>query len=244
MQSQAAKNEKPKGRVYLLPTPIAEGEVEACLPKRNLQILKQCDCFVVEELRTARRFLRKAGFERDFEGVEFFLLNEHTRETDLEAMVGPLRKGKTVGVMSEAGLPCIADPGARFVRLCQSYGFEVEPLVGPSSLMLALMSSGFNGQNFAFVGYLPQERGARAKRIRELEALVYRYDQTQIFIEAPYRNNHLLETLLSVCKKETMLCIACEIGSEAPCILSKSVAQWQQTEIDLNKRNTVFLIGK
>lgn len=244
MRSEEAKKEKQRGRVYLFPTPISDVELGNCLPERNLQILKECDCFVVEELRTARRFLRKAGFERDFEGVEFFLLNEHTLETDLEEMVGPLREGKTVGVMSEAGLPCIADPGARFVGLCQSYGFEVEPLVGPSSLMLALMSSGFNGQNFAFVGYLPQERGARAKRIRELETLVYRHGQTQIFIEAPYRNNHLLQTLLSVCKKETMLCIACEIGSENARIHSKSVSEWQQTEIDLNKRNTVFLIGK
>ncbi len=231
-------------KVYLFPTPITEGDVEESLPKRNLELLKECDCFVVEELRTARRFLRKAGYRKDFADVEFFLLNEHTKEEEIEAFLQPLKEGKSVGVMSEAGLPCVADPGARFVALCQSRGFEIVPLVGPSSLMMALMASGFNGQSFAFVGYLPAEKGARVKRIRELEGLAYRFDQTQLFIEAPYRNNHLLESLLATCKGETMLCIACEIGSNEQKIISKSIKDWKQTKIDLNKRNTVFLISK
>lgn len=244
MDSGVRNYEKNKGKVYLFPTPIADGEPKDFLPERNAALLEECDCFVVEELRTARRFLRKAGFKRNFDTVEFFLLNEHTKEEELDAMLQPLREGKCVGVMSEAGLPCVADPGAGFVRLCQREGFEIEPLVGPSSIMLALMASGFNGQSFAFAGYLPQEKAARAKRIRELETMAYKYSQTQIFIEAPYRNNHLLESLLSVCRKETMLCIATEIGSSRARILSKPVSLWQKNGIDLNKRNTVFLLSK
>lgn len=233
-----------KGRVFLFPTPIAQGDIEYCLPKRNLDCLKLCDCFVVEELRTARRFLRKAGYDGNFDDTEFFVLNEHTKEEAVRKYLRPLREGKNMGVMSEAGLPCVADPGARFVALCQREGFEVEPLVGPCSLMMALMSSGFNGQSFAFVGYLPVEKSARVKKIRDLETLAYKFGQTQIFIEAPYRNNHLFESLLSVCKPDTLLCVAADIGEQSMEIRTKSIRSWAEKGIDLNKRNTVFLISK
>lgn len=232
------------GKVYLFPTPIAEGNTESQLPNENLQRLKECDVFVVEELRTARRFLRKAGYMRDFADVEFFVLNEHTLNEDLTPCIELIKEGKTVGVMSEAGLPCVADPGATFVALCQRQGIRIEPLVGPSSIMMALMASGFNGQSFAFVGYLPAEKSARNKRIRELEGLVYRFNQTQIFIETPYRNDHLLESLIEVCSKDTMLCVACDIGGESQKIVSKSIAQWKQSKFSLHKKNTVFLLSK
>lgn len=233
-----------KGKVFLFPTPIAQGDVEDCLPRRNVDCLNQCDCFVVEELRTARRFLRKAGYNRSFDETELFILNEHTKDEVVKEYLHPLRKGKNVGVMSEAGLPCVADPGARFVALCQREGFEVVPFVGPCSLMMALMSSGFNGQSFAFVGYLPVEKSARMKKIRNLESMAYRFAQTQIFIEAPYRNNHLFASLLEVCKAETLLCVAADIGEESMEIRTKTISSWRKEGIDLNKRNTVFLISK
>ena len=230
--------------MFLFPTPIAQGDVEDCLPRRNVDCLNQCACFVVEELRTARRFLRKAGYNRSFDETEFFILNEHTKDEVVKEYLRPLRKGKNVGVMSEAGLPCVADPGARFVALCQREGFEVVPFVGPCSLMMALMSSGFNGQSFAFVGYLPVERSARMIKIRNLESMAYRFAQTQIFIEAPYRNNHLFASLLEVCKAETLLCVAADIGEESMEIRTKTISSWRKEGIDLNKRNTVFLISK
>lgn len=230
--------------MFLFPTPIAQGDVEDCLPRRNVDCLNQCACFVVEELRTARRFLRKAGYNRSFDETEFFILNEHTKDDVVKEYLRPLRKGKNVGVMSEAGLPCVADPGARFVALCQREGFEVVPFVGPCSLMMALMSSGFNGQSFAFVGYLPVEKSARMKKIRNLESMAYRFAQTQIFIEAPYRNNHLFASLLEVCKAETLLCVAADIGEESMEIRTKTISSWRKEGIDLNKRNTVFLISK
>lgn len=230
--------------MFLFPTPIAQGDVEDCLPRRNVDCLNQCACFVVEELRTARRFLRKAGYNRSFDETVFFILNEHTKDEVVKEYLRPLRKGKNVGVMSEAGLPCVADPGARFVALCQREGFEVVPFVGPCSLMMALMSSGFNGQSFAFVGYLPVEKSARMKKIRNLESMAYRFAQTQIFIEAPYRNNHLFASLLEVCKAETLLCVAADIGEESMEIRTKTISSWRKEGIDLNKRNTVFLISK
>ena len=230
--------------MFLFPTPIAQGDVEDCLPRRNVDCLNQCACFVVEELRTARRFLRKAGYNRSFDETEFFILNEHTKDEVVKEYLRPLRKGKNVGVMSEAGLPCVADPGARFVALCEREGFEVVPFVGPCSLMMALMSSGFNGQSFAFVGYLPVEKSARMKKIRNLESMAYRFAQTQIFIEAPYRNNHLFASLLEVCKAETLLCVAADIGEESMEIRTKTISSWRKEGIDLNKRNTVFLISK
>ncbi len=235
---------KEKGKVFLFPSPISETEVERCLPLWNLELLKECDCFVVEELRTARRFLRKAGYKRDFETVEFFVLNEHTKDEEIEAFLQPLKEGRNIGVMSEAGLPCVADPGSKFVAIVQRYDFDIVPLIGPSSLMLALMGSGFNGQRFAFEGYLPAEKTAREKKIRDLENLSYRLDQTQIFIEAPYRNNHLFESILKTCKDQTLLCIASELYSPEQLIKTKTIFQWKKTKIDLNKKNTVFLLSK
>ena len=210
----------------------------------HIYILLECDDFVVEQLRTARRFLRKAGYNKDFENVNFYELNEHTDLKEIDAYLQPLREGRNLGLMSEAGLPCVADPGAALVKLAQKQGFKVCPLIGPSSLLMSLMASGFNGQNFAFVGYLPIDKIQRTKKIKELETLCYKISQTQIFIEAPYRNNQLFQSLKEVLSGNTMLCLGVDIGLSTQQIISKTISEWKKTSIDLNKRNTVFLIYK
>lgn len=230
--------------LYLFPTPIADIEINQCLPEENQKLLQECDSFVVEQVRTARRFLRKAGYTKDFAEVEFYELNEHTDLKEIDSYLTPLKQGKNLGLMSEAGLPCVADPGAALVKLAQKEGFKVCPLIGPSSLMMSLMASGFNGQNFAFVGYLPIDKSQRIKKIKELESLCYKISQTQIFIEAPYRNNQMLQVLKEVLSQNTMLCLGVDIGLSSQQIISKSIQQWKKTAIDLNKRNTVFLIYK
>lgn len=230
--------------LYLFPTPIADIEINQCLPEENQKLLQECDSFVVEQVRTARRFLRKAGYTKDFSEVEFYELNEHTDLKEIDSYLTPLRQGKNLGLMSEAGLPCVADPGAALVKLAQKEGFKVCPLIGPSSLMMSLMASGFNGQNFAFVGYLPIDKSQRIKKIKELESLCYKISQTQIFIEAPYRNNQMLQVLKEVLSQNTMLCLGVDIGLSSQQIISKSIQQWKKISIDLNKRNTVFLIYK
>ena len=230
--------------LYLFPTPIADIEINQCLPEENQKLLQECDSFVVEQVRTARRFLRKAGYTKDFSEVEFYELNEHTDLKEIDSYLNPLRQGKNLGLMSEAGLPCVADPGAALVKLAQKEGFKVCPLIGPSSLMMSLMASGFNGQNFAFVGYLPIDKSQRIKKIKELESLCYKISQTQICIEAPYRNNQMLQVLKEVLSQNTMLCLGVDIGLSSQQIISKSIQQWKKTTIDLNKRNTVFLIYK
>ncbi len=228
--------------LYLFPTPIADNELNCSFPSINIELLQECDCFIVEELRTARRFLKKAGYKKNFDEVEFFLLNEHTQPQEIECFLKPIQEGKNIGLMSEAGLPCVADPGSMIVSLAQRKGIKVMPLVGASSLMLALMASGFNGQNFAFVGYLPVDKSLRAKRIKELEALVFKTNQTQIFIEAPYRNNQMLESLIANLNPNTMICVATDISMASQQIISKTANQWKSIKIELHKRNTVFLI--
>ena len=230
--------------VYLFPTPIADIEINQCLPAVNSQLLLECDDFVVEQVRTARRFLRKAGYNKDFDNVNFYELNEHTDLKEIDAYLQPLREGRNLGLMSEAGLPCVADPGAALVKLAQKQGFKVCPLIGPSSLLMSLMASGFNGQNFAFVGYLPIDKTQRTKKIKELETLCYKISQTQIFIEAPYRNNQLFQALKEVLSGNTMLCLGVDIVLSTHQIIIKTISECKKTSIDLNKRNTVFLIYK
>ncbi|MDD2192873.1 MAG: SAM-dependent methyltransferase [Bacteroidales bacterium] len=230
--------------LYLFPTPIADNDLNLSMPAINLELLEKCDCFIVEELRTARRFLKKAGYKKDFEEVDFFVLNEHTKQEEIEDYLKPIEDNRNIGLMSEAGLPCVADPGSMVVSLAQRKGIRVKPLVGASSLMMALMSSGFNGQNFAFVGYLPVDKFLRVKRIKELEMLVSKYNQTQIFIEAPYRNNQMMESLVNNLNAETLICVGVDISMDSEEIITKTARDWKKTNIELNKRNTVFLIYK
>ena len=211
-----------KGKLILFPVPIGAEEITSSLPAANAELLASCHTFIVEELRTARRFLKKAGYSYAID------------------------KGENIGLLSEAGLPCVADPGAMITKVAQRRGIEVVPLIGPSSLMLALMASGFNGQSFAFVGYLPVDKSRRASTIKHLEERLHREHQTQIFIEAPYRNNQMLEALSAVLQPNTMICVACDLTLPTQYIRSLSAAKWktEREKINLHKRNTVFLIGE
>lgn len=233
------------GRLILFPVPIGAEDVEASLPAYNLQLLNGCHTFIVEELRTARRFLKHVGYQQSIDETTFYILNEHTEPAEIGHYLDPIDKGEDVGLLSEAGLPCVADPGALVTRMAQSKCVEIVPLVGPSSLMLALMASGLNGQQFAFLGYLPVDRHQRAAAIRSIEQTAIRTGQTQIFIEAPYRNNQMLEALSDTCRPETLICVACDLTLASQTVRTLTAAQWrkQRQNINLHKRNTVFLVG-
>ncbi|MBQ9474496.1 MAG: SAM-dependent methyltransferase [Bacteroidales bacterium] len=233
------------GKLILFPVPIGGDDIESVLPAANKALLDSCATFIVEELRTARRFLKRAGYCRAIDDTEFFLLNEHTSDSEVAHYLDAVSRGENVGLLSEAGLPCIADPGRLVTHLAQSRGIEVVPLVGPSSLLLALMGSGLNGQRFAFRGYLPVNASERAKTIRQLEQRVMRDDETQLFIEAPYRNDHMMQSLVETLHPDTLICVACELTMPTQYLRTLSALQWQVQGLpSLNKRNTVFLIGR
>ncbi len=235
-----------KGRLILFPVPIGADDIGISLPANNMELLATCRTFIVEELRSARRFLKRAGYPYPIDDTVFLELNEHTTHDAVGHYLDAIERGENIGLLSEAGLPCVADPGAMITRVAQRRGIEVVPLVGPSSLMLALMASGFNGQSFAFAGYLPVDKSKRAAAIRHLEERLHREHQTQIFIEAPYRNNQMLETLSTVLQPQTMICVACDLTMPTQQIRSLSAAKWQKEreKWNLHKRNTVFLIGE
>jgi 16S rRNA (cytidine1402-2'-O)-methyltransferase len=232
-----------KGNLYLIPTPLGETGLEAGIPSFNMQILQRIDTFIVEELRTARRFLRKAGYLKDFETVTFYLLNEHTPDDEAAGMLVNALNGQHIGLLSEAGLPCIADPGNIAVRLAHQKGIRVIPLTGPSSIMLALMASGLNGQNFVFHGYLPVKPNERTKTLRDLESAATRNNQTQISIETPYRNLQMLESIIKSCHSSLTLCIAVDLTLETEWIRSMPLNEWKRQKPDLHKRPAVFLLG-
>jgi len=233
---------QPGGNLYLIPTPLGDSSVDKILPFFNIGIILSLDEFIVEEVRTARRFLRKIGYERDFEMVTFHILNEHTTEMELSGYLASIFKGRNIGLLSEAGVPCVADPGAKIVELAHLHQIRVIPLVGPSSIILALMASGFNGQNFAFIGYLPAKKEERNKKIREVERNIRLNHQTQVFIEAPYRNMQMLESIISSCSPDLRLCIACDITLDSEMIITRTLRDWKTQLPDINKRATVFLL--
>ena len=213
------------------------------LPAGNLELIDSCHTFIVEEVRTARRFLKSVGYSHPIDDTVFLELNEHTDPLTIDSYLDPLERGENVGLLSEAGLPCVADPGALATRLAQQKGLEVVPLVGPSSLMMTLMASGLNGQSFAFVGYLPVERTKREKAIRALETRSYKERQTQIFIEAPYRNKQMMQSLVNVCHDDTLICVGCDIMLPTQYIKTQTASQWRAKLPELHKRNTVFAIS-
>lgn len=231
--------------LILFPVPIGAEDIHFSLPAANLDLLNSCHTFIVEELRTARRFLKKAGYQHAIDDTTFYVLNEHTTEEETAHYLDACTRGENVGLLSEAGLPCVADPGKMITRQAQRKGIDIMPLVGPSSLMLALMASGLNGQSFAFVGYLPVDKHERNQAIRNLETRAIKENQTQIFIEAPYRNNQMLEALSESLRGETMICVACDITLPTQTIRTLSAKQWkkEREKLNLHKRNTVFLIG-
>ena len=235
-----------KGILYMIPCPISDStEVFDVLPEANRRIMDSLDYFIVENVRSARRFLSKARVSRRIEDLEFVELNEHTiAGAAVEAMVKPIEAGRSAGVISEAGVPGVADPGALVVEACHKRGIKVVPLVGPSSILLAMMASGLNGQSFAFVGYLPVKPPERAKALKSLERRAHVERQSQIFIEAPYRNVKLAEQILAVCGADIRLTIACDITSPEQIIVTRSVAQWRKCGLpDIAKRPTIFIIG-
>ncbi|MEI7498808.1 MAG: SAM-dependent methyltransferase [Bacteroidota bacterium] len=231
-----------KGRLYLIPTLIADGNVDSVIPEGNLSIIRRLDHFIVEEVRTARRFLIKAGTLRNINEITFLIFNEHSKEIILDSYLACTQDGHDIGLLSEAGAPCIADPGSMIVKEAHEMGIRIVPLSGPSSIMLALMASGFNGQNFSFLGYLPADKESRVKKIKELERTIQEKDQTQIFIETPYRNLQLFDSLISVCREGTLLCIATGISGADEQIESKSIGAWKKSRPDINKRPSIFLL--
>lgn len=230
-----------KGKLYLIPTPLGDYEPTLALTPQTLELLPQIDLFFVEELRTARRFLSAAGLKGHIDELEFHEINEHSREADISAMAS-LLEGRTSALISEAGLPAVADPGAQLVALAHDHEIEVIPQIGPSSLMMALMSSGMNGQCFAFTGYLPVKPAERRTRIAEIERISAQRRQSQIIIETPYRNDALLSDLISTCKGTTRICIAADITLPAQFIRTRTVSEWKQEMPEIGKRPCVFVL--
>ncbi len=233
-----------KGKLYLIPTPIAE-DITAleCMPAANIEIISSLDHFVVENLRTARRFISSLKLSKVISELDLVELSEHTPAVEVEGMLAPLLRGESVGVMSEAGVPGVADPGADIVALAHKHNIEIIPLVGPSSILLSLMASGMNGQSFCFHGYLPIKQGEKIAKIRELEREARTKNQTQIFIEAPYRADKLYGDLVSTLSGATLLCVASNITSSKQFIKTKSVSEWKKGSMpDIKKIPTIFLV--
>jgi 16S rRNA (cytidine1402-2'-O)-methyltransferase len=229
------------GILYLIPAPLGEGDIEWTIPTAVRQCIVALDHYIVEHPKTARRFLKQAGRTR-LQSISMRVLDEHTQVRELDRLLEPLLAGCDTGLLSEAGCPAIADPGAGLVRLAHQKNIRVIPLVGPSSILLALMASGLNGQRFAFHGYLPVERGQRTATIIELEKTSIARDQTQIFIETPYRNQKMLDCLISTCRNDTVVCISASLTLEDEYIATKTVREWRRTLPDLNKKPAIFLL--
>ena len=230
--------------LYLIPVTLGESPINKVLPQHNTLIISNLTYFIVENVRSARRFLKKCNPEIDINGLIFYELNQHTLKDEVSTFLLPLKAGNSIGVISEAGCPAIADPGADVVAIAQREGFKVVPLVGPSSILMSLMASGFNGQSFAFHGYLPIDGTERINKLKNLESRVYHEDQTQIFIETPYRNDRLAEDIIQHCKAQTKLCIAMNISCENEYIVTKNVGAWKQNLPNMHKQPCVFLIYK
>lgn len=231
--------------LYLIPVNISDAPIDSVLPSGNIEVARGIRHFIVENVRTARRFLRRCDRSFPIDSVTFYELNGHTDPSAVSSYLEPLRRGEPMGVMSEAGCPAVADPGAIPVAIAQREGLKVVPLVGPSSILMALMASGFNGQGFSFNGYLPIEEGERTRRIKELEQLSARTGMTQIFIETPYRNNKMLKALASTLKGDTLVCVACCLTDpEKESALTLPASKWRNRSFDYDKLPSIFLISR
>lgn len=229
--------------LYLIPVTLGETPVEQVLPSYNKDIILGIRHFIVEEVRTARRFLKQVEKSIDIDSLHFYPMGKHADEALFSRYLAPLREGQSVGVISEAGCPAVADPGANIVGIAQREGLKVVPLVGPSSILLAVMGSGFNGQSFAFHGYLPIEPAARAKKLKQLEARAHAEDQTQLFIETPFRNGKLLKDIFAACSPKTRLCIAAGLTTEHEYLRTKTIKEWKSVPPpDLGKIPTIFAL--
>lgn len=230
------------GKLVLIPTTLGDNEPLEVLPISIKRTIEQIDHYIVENEKTARHFIKKISSKKSQPSLHFNVLNKFTEPEILPTFLDPCFEGFNVGIISEAGCPGIADPGADIVAIAHQKGIQVVPLVGPSSILLALMASGLNGQSFAFNGYLPIEAGDRKKSIKRFEKLSRDFDQSQIFIETPYRNNKLLDELLKTLSPHTLVCVACDITLPSEFIATKKAMDWQRTSVDLHKRPTIFII--
>jgi len=230
------------GTLYLIPTALGGDDARTILPESTLRALGSLDCFIVENPKSARHFLKAASYPHALQGVQMQVLDEHTPEAAIADLLAPVLAGRDCGLLSEAGCPAVADPGAMLVRRAHECGIRVAPLVGPSAILLALMASGMNGQRFAFHGYLPVAREERRIRLQELESESQRVDRTQIFIEAPYRNDAVLHAILDACRADTLLCLATDITLPSESIHTRTISAWKKKPLELNRRPTVFLL--
>lgn len=232
----------PHGKIYLFPSLLAPTPVSDVLPQRNILLISTIKYFVVEELRTARRFLKACDKAIDIDSLHFEVLNEHTSAAQVEALLTPALEGHDIGIISEAGCPAVADPGADLVAVAQRKEVEVVPLVGPSSILLSLMGSGFNGQSFSFLGYLPIDAAKRNTALKQMEKDIRTRHQTQIFIETPYRNNKLVAELCSSLPADMLLCVAADITAPTQSIITQPLKKWKTAQYDYNKRPAIFLL--
>ncbi len=230
------------GKLYLIPTTLGDNEPLEVLPISIKRTIEEIDHYIVENEKTARHFIKKISSKKSQPSLDINLLNKFTEAEIIPTFLDPCFKGFNVGILSEAGCPGIADPGADIVRIAHQKGIQVVPLVGPSSILLALMASGLNGQSFAFNGYLPIETGERKRSIKKYEKLSRENNQSQIFIETPYRNDKLLAELTKTLSPQTFICIACDITLPTEFIATKTALEWQKTTVDLHKRPTIFIL--
>ena len=231
------------GTLYLIPVTLGDDIISKALPPDVVSLTQRLETFIVENEKTARRFLGAIKPLKPVRELKLLTLNEHTTENALPALLAPLLDGQDVGLMSEAGCPGIADPGAQLAALAHKKGIRVAPLVGPSSILLSLMASGLDGQRFTFLGYIPSDKAARVQKLRELEQESRKRRETQVFIETPYRNQHLLEDILATCNGESRLCVACNVSLDSELILTQRIADWKKAPLpDLHKKPTVFLL--
>lgn len=235
---------KMPGTLYLIPNSLGNPDPQVFLPPKVMEVIPSLKVLIVENVRNARRFLKSVDAGVDIDSISFFELNKHTRTEDIFGFLEALRQGKDTGIISEAGVPGVADPGAEIVRIAHKLGAKVVPLTGPSSILLALMASGQNGQSFRFLGYLPVKSQARMHMLRQLESRAGKENETQIFIETPYRNMQLLTDILAVCKPDTMLSIAVDLTMDTEMITTLSVSDWKNKKPELHKRPAIFLLGK
>lgn len=231
-----------KGTLYLIPNKISDADLNTVVPPRIAELVPTIKHYIVEDVRTVRRYLRLLNKAVDIDATQFYELNKHTNEADISNYLLAADNGENIGLISEAGLPCVADPGNVIVALAHKKNLKVVPLVGPSSILMALMASGLNGQNFAFNGYIPIDQPERSKKIRNLEARSRTEHQSQIFMDTPYRNNKLFDDLKTTLAPQTLLCIALNITAEDEFICTKTIAEWKKTELNLNKKPCIFII--
>lgn len=231
-----------QGNLYLIPTPLADDTL-AAFPPYIKNVIVETNIYVVENIKTARRFIKSIYKEKDIDACVFIELDKHNNYAFDDTILTEIFNGNHIGIMSEAGIPCVADPGNKVVEIAHEMGIAVKPLVGPSSILMALMSSGFNGQQFTFNGYLPIEASERKSKLQQMEALAKK-GITQVFMDTPYRNQKLLEEIIRYCKFDTMLCIASNITASNEFIRTLPLAEWNNRKPDINKKPTIFVLGK